>query len=96
MRDRHHPLGFDRFALMLAWPLAPADREIEIGFGEVHPFVGADQHETQLAVATRDFGEARHQPFGGEIARRGDGQRLGRLPGLHRADRFLELQESVA
>ncbi len=80
---------------MLAGAVAPADREIEIGFGEVHRVIGRNQHEAQLAVSAGDLGEARHQPFLGQVARRGDGQRLGGLSRLHGADGFLELEEAM-
>ncbi|PAV68456.1 hypothetical protein WR25_17440 [Diploscapter pachys] len=80
---------------MLARPLAPADRQVEVRLGEIAGIVGGKQYEAQLRIRLRHFGKARHQPFLGQVARRGNGQRLGRLPRLHRAHRFLELQEAV-
>ena len=79
---------------MFTGAFAPADRQVQIGLGKVDGVVRRHQHEAQLGIVARDLGQARHQPFLGQVARRGDGQRLGRLPGLHRPHRFLELEEA--
>src|SRR3546814_16942515 len=60
--DRHHAVRFDRFAFMLARAGAPADREIEIGLGEIDIVVGGAEHDP-LIDSGREFGEARHQPL---------------------------------
>jgi hypothetical protein len=48
---------------MLAFIGGEADREIEIGLGEIEALVGGDELEAQVVVGAAIIGEPRRQPF---------------------------------
>ena len=81
---------------MFAGARCQADGEVQIGLGKIHIFVRSDQRESRVRVRLAKDREPAGQPFGGKITRRGDGKRIGRLPRLHRANRFFELKEPCA
>src|SRR3546814_16528815 len=57
--------------------------------------VGGHQSEAHVGCLLAVAREPRREPFRGQVARHRDRQRLRRLARLHRAHRFLELQETL-
>src|SRR5690606_20665439 len=86
----------ERDAFMLARAVCPEDCKIKIGLGEVDSSIRRDEREAHIGRLLAVSREPRCQPFGSEVARSSDRQRLGRLSRLHRAHRFLELEEGLA
>ena len=81
-------------AFMLAGASGQPNGEVEIGFGKIDSLVRGHQSEARVGVRLAECRQPRGQPFGGKIAWRSDGQRIGGLPRLHRADRLFKLQKA--
>ena len=81
---------------MFPRPSGQADREVKISLGKVNILVRCNQIKARIGVGLAKGRQPCGEPFGGEITRRSNGQRIGRLPRLHRTDRFFELQEPGA
>ena len=86
----------NRHAFEIARPLGPAQREIEVGLGEIDRAVAADQLKPQPRVGRAERGKPRRKPRREHVAWARDRVDLARLPGLHCLDRFLEPQETLA
>ena len=81
---------------MFPRPSGQPDRKVEISLGKVDILIRRNQIKARIGVGLAKRRQPCGEPFGGEITRRSNGQRIGRLPRLHRADRFFELQEPGA
>ena len=81
---------------MLACRVNKTQCEVEIGFGKVQRLVRCDQLERQVGLVRGIGSQARLEPFGGDVARRGDGQRAAGLACLHRPHGIFKLQETGA
>ncbi len=93
--DRDPRGGGQLDPLQLARPVDQPHRAVEVRLGEIGVLVG-DEGEADIGVEPGEGGQPRGEPLGVELARRGDGVAVARLPGLHRLDALLELEEALA
>ncbi len=92
--DGHMRASGQLDTFMLAGASGQPDGKVKIGFGKIDRLVRRHQSEARVGVRLAECRQPRGQPFGGKIAWRSDGQRIGGLPRLHRADGLFELQKA--